>query len=69
MKLYSTCIYKETAGNQGVKVMRIFNSSVLKILFVLILTIVFCQNSWIFPFEHFDAGRSMAGNKMIIITT
>ncbi len=49
--------------------MRIFKSSVLKILFVFVLTIVFGQNSWIFSFERLDADQSMAGNKMIIITT
>ena len=49
--------------------MRIFKSSVLKTLFVFILTIFFGKNFWIFPLGFFDADQSMAGNKMLIFTT
>ncbi len=49
--------------------MRIFRSSVLIALFVFVLTFCFGKNSWIFPLELSDADQSMAGNKMLIITT
>jgi hypothetical protein len=49
--------------------MRIFNSSVSKILLVFALTFAFCQSSSILPLEHSGADQALAGNKMLIITT
>lgn len=59
----------EIQGSKDVNVMRIFKSSVLKILFVFVLTIFSVQDSWIFSLERFDSDQSMAGNKMLIFTT
>ena len=66
---YTERVQAEIPGNQDVNVMRIFKSSVLKTLFVFVLTVFFGQNFWIFPLRFFDADQSMAGNKMLIFTT
>ena len=49
--------------------MRIFKSSVLKILLIFALTFAFCQVSSILPLELTDSDQALAGNKMLIITT
>jgi len=49
--------------------MRIFKSSLSKILLVFALIFAFCQASSILSLELSDADQAFAGNKMLIITT
>jgi hypothetical protein len=49
--------------------MRIFKSSVSKILLVFGLTLAFCRSSSILPLEHSGGDQALTGNKMLILTT